>query len=138
MSVEDKKKLLKQGSDFNRDNAEYIKFDPNIPVTVILPPDWIKDFKQEPRTFIDRDGNEKEQVYSHFKVMNPNAADPKKLRSLKATESLYSELNTVIEAALETGWNGPIMLRIEKKVSGASFGKWSVQGKEYKEGGVQE
>jgi hypothetical protein len=134
MSLEEKKAALKKGSDFNRDNAENIRFDPNIPVTVILPADWIKDFKQDTRTTTDSDGNEREYVVSLFKVMNPNAADPKRLRTIKASESLYSEINTVIESALELGWEGPIIMRIEKKVTGGNtYGKWSVQGKEFKE-----
>ena len=135
MSIEDKRKLLKEGSDFNRDNAENIRFDPNIPVTVILPEDWIKDFKQEPKTATDKDGNERQYVTSLFKVKNPNAADPQKLRTLRASESLYDEINTVIEGALESGYNGDLIMRIEKKVTGGNtYGKWSVQGKEFKEG----
>lgn len=139
MSIEDKKAALKKGTEFNRDNAEYIRFDPNIPVTVILPADWIKDFKQEPKTSQNADGSDRDYVVSYFKVKNPNAADPEKLRSLKASEALYAEMNTVIEGALATDWNGPIIMRIEKKVTGGNtYGKWSVQGKEYKQEEVKE
>lgn len=134
MSLDEKRALLKKGSEFNRDNAENIRFDPNIPVTVILPAEWHKEFKQESRTATDKDGKERQYVTSIFKVRNPNAADPQRLRTLRASEALYEEMNTVIGGALETGWNGDLIMRIEKEVTGGNtYGKWSVQGREFKE-----
>jgi len=135
MSLEEKRALLKKGLDFYRDNAESIRFPPNIPVSVILPAEWYKEFKQESKTTTDKDGTEKQYAASIFKVRNPNAADPHKLRTLNASRALYNEINTVIEGLLEKGWNGDILLRIEKVMTGGnSYGKWSVQGRAFEEG----
>ena len=135
MSLDEKRALLKKGSDFNRDNAESIRFDPNIPVSVILPGDWIKDFKQETRTTTDKDGTVRQYAISRFKVRNPSAADPHKLRTLTASQALYDEINAVIDGSLEKEWNGDIIMRIEKKLTGGNpYGKWSVQGREFEEG----
>jgi hypothetical protein len=135
MSLDEKRALLKKGSDFNRENAEYIRFDPNIPVTVILPADWVKHFKQEARVVTEKNGSERQYVISFFKVRNPNAEDPHKLRTLKASPALYEEISAVISETLEKGWDGDIIMRIEKKMTGGNpYGKCSVQGGEFKEG----
>jgi len=135
MSLDEKRAMLKKGSDFYRDNAEYIRFHPNIPISVILPADWNKEFKPESRRTTDKDGTEKQYTVCIFRVRNPNAADPHKLRTLTASQALYAEMKVVIEGILEKGWNDDIIMRIEKKMTGGNtFGKWSVQGREFEEG----
>lgn len=134
MSLDEKRALLKEGLDFYRDNAESVRFPPNIPVSIILPANWNKEFKKEQRVKTETDGTEKKYAVTIFRVRNPNAADPHKLRTLTASHALFAEMKVVIEEISEKGWNGEIIMRIEKKVRGGNpFGKWSVQGREFEE-----
>jgi len=132
LSIDDKKATLKKGAEYNRANATKIRFDPNIPVTVIFPEDWHKHFKQETRE--SRDNPEETYVANVFEVKNPNSEDPERWQVLEASEKLYSEISTILEQSIEQSWNGPIIAKITKKVTGGNpYGQWSVQGQPYKE-----
>ena len=49
------------------------------------------------------------------------------------SEKLYGEISNVLEQAIEQDWEGPIIAKITKKVTGGNpFGQWSVQGQPYR------
>jgi hypothetical protein len=133
MALEDKKALLKKGADFNRENSENIRFNPNIPVTVVFTEDWHKHFKQE--TQQRQDNPEEEYVTNLFMVQNPNSEDPTRLRRLRASQKLYEQISDVLQASMEQGWNGPVIMKITKKVTGGNqYGTWSVHADKFQEG----
>ena len=125
---QDKHNILQKGKEFNKENSENIRFDPNVPVTVVFPSDWHLHFKQEVKE--SRDNKDETYVQSTFQVMNPNSTDPKKLRTLKASEALYDAIAKVLEESIEQGYEGSIIMKITKEMKGGNqYGTWSVQGK---------
>ena len=129
-SLDQKKAAIKKSREYMRANAKKVRFDPNIPVLVIFPADWYNQMTQETRESRDKDGDD--YAVTIYKVHNPNADDPEKMQVLEASEKLNAEITTVLEESNEEGWDGPIEMKIIKKVTGGNpYGQWSVQGQKY-------
>jgi len=129
-NLEDKKKQLEASKQFHEENADRIRFDANIPKTVVFPANWNELVKQEERSFDD-----KTVTYTIYQVFNPNSDDPTKLRTLSATESLNAEICSILNDAIEQGWEGAVIANIVKEMKGQQFGKWKVRANKYEEGG---
>jgi len=131
MSIEEKREALNKSKTYHDENADQIRFDANIPKTVIFPANWNEMLDYKNREFDDQKnpGEKKSVTYTIYKVHNPNSQDAKKLRILEASASLNSEISAFLEMALESGWNGASIAKITKQVKGSSnFATWSVRG----------
>jgi len=136
-NLEDKRKQLEASKQFHEENADRIRFDANIPKTVVFPANWNELVKEEERTFTDgKTGDDKTVTYTVYQVFNPNSDDPTKLRTLSATESLNAEICSVLNDAIEQGWEGAVIANIVKEMKGQQFGKWKVRANKYEEGGA--
>lgn len=131
MSIEEKRAKLEESKKYHDENASQIRFDANIPKTVIFPANWLELIDYRSKEFDDKDnpGQKKSVTYTVYKVYNPNAQDTKTLRILEASASLNSEITAFLEMALEQGWNGASIAKITKVVKGSSnYASWSVRG----------
>ena len=57
------------------------------------------------------------------------------MRTLSATESLNAEICSILNDAIEQGWEGAVIANIVKEMKGQQFGKWKVRANKYEEGG---
>ena len=131
MSIEEKRQKMEEAKKYHEENAETIRFDANIPKTVVFPANWHELLEYKTREFDDpkNPGEKKSVTYTIYKVYNPNAQDTKKLRKLEASSALSGEISIWLEMGMDQGWNGASMAQITKMVKGSSnYAKWSVKG----------
>jgi DNA uptake protein ComE-like DNA-binding protein len=140
-TLEEKKAALYASKSYHDENSDKIRFDANIPKTVIFPSDWAKHLSNLTREYDDENnpGQKKSVTYTVYKVYNPNAADAKKLRTIEASAKLDEQISQFLEAGLEQGWDGACIAKIKKIQKGSSKNvTWSVQGDKFDESKLEE
>jgi hypothetical protein len=133
MSIQEKLDTIKRAREFNMQNMSNIRFDANIPITIILPSDWTSKFKQQVEKGVNADGSEYTRNVTILYVKLPNSVDPEQLRPMKCSEALWAEISTVVEEAVDReGWEGDIIMIITKVMKGnKKFPSWSVKGDKF-------
>lgn len=135
-SLEAKKQALFASKAYHDENADKIRFDPNVSKTVVFPSDWQKYLGSITKEFDDpKNPDQKKSVtYTTYKIYNPNAADAKKLRVLEASAALDAQISKFLEIALEQDYDGACIAKITKIQKGSSQNiTWSVQGDRFDE-----
>ncbi len=131
MSLEEKKAALQKSKTYHAENSDFIKFDPNIPKTVIFPANWHEMISYRDKEFDDKKnpGQKKIVTYTVYKVYNPNSQDTKRLRTLEASGGLSEEISTFLDLAIEQAYDGASIAKITKVQKGSSeYARWTVQG----------
>jgi hypothetical protein len=136
MSVQDKLDALSKTKSYHDENSDKIRFDPNVPKTVVFPSNWDEYLSNIDKEFDDKDnpGQKKTVTYTVYKVYNPNSANAKKLRTIEASAALDAQIGKFLGMALEQGYSGACIAKIEKIQKGSSQNiTWSVQGDRFDE-----
>lgn len=131
MSIEDKREKIQEARKYHDENSEKIRFDANVPKTIVFPANWNETVSFVNRQFDDQKnpGEKKTVTYTIYKVHNPNAQDTKTLRTLEASSALNEEINKFLDMANDQGWEGASMATITKVQKGnSSYSSWTVKG----------